>query len=161
MEATTRNTNTIADAIKPHVDTYLLCRVYAETVAEEFDGIHRRILGNMGHAHTDPKHTYRMTEPELQRYYAACDQAAKDAGYIIPKGHCPALIADHERTKAEWALIEAAEEFMPGVTNNKLLCGTGKADGLETRQKYIELLVGLVVTRPGYRSPMKQLMPTT
>lgn len=39
------------------------------------------------------------------------------------------------------------------LTNDKLLCGTNTEGGLETRQKYIDLLIGLVTNFPGYKAP--------
>lgn len=67
------------------------------------------------------------------------------------EGFCPALVAEHTQREAEWALIAAAEEFMPGVTNDRLLCGTKTEGGLETRRKYLDLMIGLVVNSPGYK----------
>jgi hypothetical protein len=53
-------------------------------------------------------------------------------------------------------LIAAAEEFFPGVTNNKLLCGTNTKNGLETRQEYLDLLIKAVVNFPGYKHPLSR-----
>jgi len=106
---------------------------------------------------TDPKWAWLMSKDDFDEYYAECQFRIKNNGWQIAgecEGHCPALVAEHLQTQAEWALILAAEEFFPGVTNDKLLCGTQDTLGLECRQKYLDLLVKLVVNAPGYRNPL-------
>jgi len=102
---------------------------------------------------TDPKHLYLSTdEKQVSAYYAAVDRALRENGIKpndMPAEHCPLLVAEHEQTKAEWALIEAAARMLgddkPEEFNNKLLC---QPDGLEKRRQFIELVAKLVVNLP-------------
>lgn len=142
----------IARALKQFVDVLLLAMVNADIKRKECDAIQRRLLasGRYG-GDGEPKNVYLLPDEAASRYFFDLDKAYCEAGYKdLQPGHCPALIAEHLRTQAEWALIAAAEEFFPGVTNDRLLCGTGKGDGLETRQRYIDLLIGMVVNHPDY-----------
>lgn len=102
-------------------------------------------LDDEGNRITDPSKSWHIhDEEQAKAYYALCDQANIEAGYDLEPGFCPALIAEHEQIKAEWALLEAAEKFFPGVDNDKLLCA-----GLEKRKDYIDLLIKLVVNYDG------------
>lgn len=61
---------------------------------------------------TDPGHLYLTDQKDLcAEYYAACDAANREAGYDLPPGHCPALIAGHDVLKAERALLEHCGDF--------------------------------------------------
>src|SRR5687767_13549918 len=46
---------------------------------------------------TDPKETYLMSNEDSARYFPALDAAYKAAGYDLPQGYCPYLMADHDR----------------------------------------------------------------
>jgi hypothetical protein len=153
-------------ALVPQVNAYLLARTVAEARRDEVDATKRRLLAE-GHYFTSAKWAPRMPvkrilspdgdwlmdDEQAKGYYAALDAAHKAAGYDLEPGHCPALVAEHVQTQAEWALIEAAQKWFPEVTNDRLLCGTKTTGGVETRQQYIDLLVKLVVNAPGYVAP--------
>ncbi len=70
-----------------------------------------------------------------KRYYTAKDSALRAAGFDVPAGYCPALIADSDRVSAENTLLELADTQM-GTPLSK----TYGAD----RTKALGLLIGLV-----------------
>jgi hypothetical protein len=110
----------------------------------------------------EPRDVWMLADSTTKGYYERLNQIHLAAGFAdAAKGYCPALVAETLQTEAEWALILAAEQFFPGVTNDRLLCGITRADGsrecgLETRNRYIDLQIGLVVNSPGYVSPLKR-----
>lgn len=142
--------DTMARALRHYVDLLLVCMTLAQVEREKCDKIQRRLLGSGRYGGDgNPKTTYLLPDEASNRYHADLDAAYREAGYAdLKPGYCPALIAEHDQTKAEWALIEASAEFMTGVTNNGLLCL-----GLEKRQQYLDLLIGLVVNHPNYKPP--------
>jgi hypothetical protein len=155
LTATKANAHKVANRLEPYVNVLLLRKAYAQIEREKCDKIQRRLLatGSYG-GDGNPKTVYRLPAEATNRYFADLDTAYREAGYRhLSPGYCPALIAEHAETEAEWALIKAAEEFFPGVTNDKLLCGSKALGGLETREKYLDLLIGLVVNREGYKAP--------
>ena len=158
----------MAKGLVANVNAYLLARTVAEVEREKCDKIQRALLADREYfiaerwnrlkapeRVTEPKDAYLMGDADAAEYYAALNAAYVAAGYVLEEpGNCPALMAEHLQTQAEWALIEAAQEWFPDVDNNRLLCGTGgKGNGLETRQEYIDLLVKLVVNFPTYVAP--------
>lgn len=79
-----------------------------------------------------PKELYLVDDgPELAAYYADCDDAHRAHGFTGPKGHCPALVAEHLLCIAEGHLIDAA---MP-------LFGIEHVYG-DDRKRYLDLLIG-------------------
>jgi len=102
---------------------------------------------------TDHKDLYLSTDEEqISAYYGAVDKALRENGIKpddMPDEHCPLLVAEHNQTKAEWALITAAARMLgddePEEFNNKLLC---QRNGLEKRREFIELVAKLVVNLP-------------
>jgi hypothetical protein len=169
MSMTTANKAKVAKiiaAIKPYVDLYLVARAVSEVERKRVDDIQRRVLAEQNYYGRDrhgvqfrvldSRKSYLMDDESSSRYFERLNAIHLANGFAdAVKGFCPALVAEHDTVKAEWALIAAAESFFPGVTNDKLLCGTKDMGGLETRQKYIDLLVGMVVSSPGYRNPLK------
>jgi hypothetical protein len=95
-----------------------------------------------------------MDDESFQRFYARMQAIHLANGFEDAKeGNCPALVAEDTQSKAEAALIKAAEEFFPGVTNDRLLCSTVEGNGLKTRKKYLDLLIRMAVNHPGYKAP--------
>jgi hypothetical protein len=157
--------------LRPHVDTLLMAMALSQLERERVDKIQRAVLAEevylMAEEHlhrgredrriTDPKNAWLMCDDDAARYYPKLNAIHLANGYAdAAKGFCPALVAEHDTIRAEWALIEAAQKWYPEIDNDRLLCGTGKGDGLETRRKYIDLLIGMVVNKPGYTSPLKR-----
>ena len=152
----------LTQEVKSCVSAYLLARAYAKTMRDEVDAIHLQILTQCpvyadksdGRQILTSGELYLCTDDALCRdFYDEADKrlrAAKLKPSDMPTDHCPALVAEHLQTKTEWLLIAAAGEPF-GITNDKLLCSK---NGLENRQKFIKLVVGLVVNSPGFRSPL-------
>lgn len=107
--------------------------VRAEYLERRGDGVKEQRI-------TEEKHIY-LTDLDGAPYNAYMDERrARIAamGYNLKGDYCPALIAEHEQSQAEHALIEAAAALFPWATANKLLCS-----GLETYHQYIELWIKL------------------
>jgi hypothetical protein len=100
---------------------------------------------------TDPKDLYlSKNEAAIAEYYAAVDKRLRAKGIKpqdMPVEHCPVLVAEHEQTKAEWALIIEAAKMLddenPETFNHRLLC---QSKGLEKRRYFIETVAKLVVS---------------
>lgn len=156
MQLTASN---VSRVLEPLVNALLLQTTQAQVDRTRVDAIQRSILAggayfdDSGKQVFEPRHGWTIADRLWPTYHAACHAAYLAAGYEVAEGYCPALIAEHDQTKAEWALIEAAEQFFPGVTNDRLLCGSKDKGGLELRREYLDLLCKLVVNRPGYRKP--------
>lgn len=167
-------TPTVADVNTPAVyslvRSYLLARAYAETMRARVDEIQRAILEECplpvdpewlertpgwfsSVTITEPKHSYLGTDEACADYYAECNARERAAGLKpddMPDDRCPALVAESMLTDAENALIE--ESGRPfGVTNHKLLCCR---KGLETRQRWIDLITSLIVSTPEFVPPV-------
>ncbi len=144
-----------ARGLVPEVNRVLELRAIAEVMRKEMDEIQARVLqeeifeDDEGNRITEPKHAWRIERPaHADYYYKRLDEEHTKAGFSLPPGHCPALIAEHEQMKAEHALIARAERYFPGLTKDALLCAP---HGLENLKKYIDLLCGMVVNAPGFK----------
>jgi len=162
--------------LKSAVDAYLMARALAETERANVDAIQRRILetadywtgptcrapGEHPRPVKDPKDSWLMEENEFHDYLSDVRRELEKAGYEIEtQGEhywnyfCPALSAESLQRDAENLVIEATARMIghakPEEMNHLLLC---HAPGLETRQKFIDLAVGLVVNFPGFKSPL-------
>ena len=147
-------------AVKSLVNAYLMARVMAESMREQVNAIYLDILTECpiygdrdGRQIFDPGRLYLCDNMSLvQDAWDEADQRERKAGLkpaSMPADHCPALVAEHDLIKVEWELIKASGEKL-GVTNTKLLC----AGGSEMRQKFIDLVVGLVISLPDFKSPL-------
>jgi hypothetical protein len=150
-------------SLKPFVAAYLAARVLAEAERERVDKIQRRVLAEDVYTTdqeltrepaarlADPKLSYLLDDESSARYFAKMNAIHAAAGFPgAEDGRCPACCAEHDQTKAEWALIEAAAKVIPQcakITNDQLLCGTKDLGGLECRQKFIDLIVGLCLAK--------------
>jgi hypothetical protein len=157
---TKEQTHAASKALTPYVNALLLATAAAQLERERVDKIKRKELEenayytDEGERVTDPRLDWRMNDESAARYYPRLNAIHLANGFEdASKGHCPALAAEHLQTQAEWALIAAAEEFFPGVTNDRLLCGNGKMSGLKLRAEWLRLLTGLVVNHTGYKAP--------
>lgn len=161
----------VAKALAPVVNLLLAAKAIAIVEREAVDPVRLRVInedvyygrkmlrgGEYGPEYrvTDPK-DFEMIEADSERYHDRLHEAYVDMGYAdLPVGHCPALVAEHNVIKAEWVLIEAAEKFFPGVTNDRLLSGLNGKSGLDTRRDYLDLMIKMVVNAPGYKRPLKK-----
>jgi hypothetical protein len=167
-----RQADEMSRELRPHVDTLLLATALAQLERERVDKIQRRVLAEevylMDERHwkrgredqriTDPGKSWLMCDVDSAQYHAELNAIHLANGFEdAAQGFCPALVAEHDQVKAEWALIEAALKWFPQCDNGTLLCGTNTEGGLETRRKYLDLLIGLVVNHPGYTSPLRRI----
>jgi len=151
----------ITPELRQAVAVYLDARVFAEVTREAVDEIQRAILTEMvlvdgtererGRI-TDPKRTWMCRDDEvLHRYYAEVDKRLRAAGLKpdeMEADYCPALVAEDKQRKAEWAIFDTAStmlemELSGQELNSGLLC---MKKGLEKRQEFIDLTVGLVLS---------------
>lgn len=155
------NLNTVVThEVKALVSAYLLARAYAELTRERVNTIYREILtqcpvyaDRTGDQIFSPDKLYLCSDDALVR--DARDEANKRerASGIkpadMPDDYCPALVAESLLSDVESCLIDASGAAF-GITNKKVLCAR---DGLAKRQKWIDLVVGLVVRQPDFRGP--------
>ena len=161
----------VTQSVKTSVSAYLMARAYAETMRERVDKIESAILvecplpndleqkrGLAARQITDPNHVYLCTNDDyLQDYFQETDKRLREAGYKpddMSKDHCPALVAEHLQTETEWILLDCASDMMKmGLDgqelNHRLLC-----KGMDKRQEFIDLVVGLVVNLPDFKNPL-------
>ena len=153
-----RDVPAIQSALRAPVKAALMARAVAEVERERADKRQRAILaagdyrygemahdGRTGQRVTDPKDAWLMNDDNATRYYAECDKTRDAEGYTgLKPGYCPALVAEHAQTKAENAVVEASRPWF-GVDVSGLLCGTKTEGGVEVRQRFLDLLIGLVV----------------
>ena len=153
----------ITPELKSCVNAYLMARAHAEVMRTKVDEIHRQILTECPiyadvHGRTEQifksGDLYMCSNDALCRdFYDEADKrlrAAKLKPSDMPVDHCPALVAEHLQTKTEWMLIESAGTPF-GITNDLLL---SQPHGMEQRQKFIDLVVRLIVSTPGFKNPL-------
>lgn len=129
-----------AEATRQKVDAYIqpIFELYTFKVKEEWAELERSEII------TSKNDLYLCGDDELvSEFYAECDREHRKQGYNLPAGYCPALVAESLLTDTENILIAASGKGFD-VTNHKLLCS-----GLEARQKWIDLVVSLVVQSTG------------
>lgn len=155
----------MVEALKPYVNTLLMAKAYAQLERERVDKIQRKVLaeevylmderwlehGRDDERITEPDKSHLMCDVDASRYFEKLNAIHLANGFEdAAKGYCPALVAETLERDATHALILSAQEFMPEVTPNGLLCL-----GLEKYHKFVDLLIGLVVNSPGYTSPLR------
>lgn len=164
-------TKDVTLAVKSSVNAYLMARAYAETMRDCVDKIQSDILaecplsndleqkrGLAARQITDPKQAYLCTNEDwLQDYYQETDKRLREARRKpddMPINHCPALVAECLQTDTEWILLDCASDMLAmdfdgQELNHRLLC-----KGLDKRQEFIDLVVGLVVNLPDFKNPL-------
>ncbi|MDX9972248.1 MAG: hypothetical protein RBU21_04555 [FCB group bacterium] len=157
----------IAEACKPVVNAYLMAKAYAQVKREQVDAVSRRLLAANDYMVADENRTKdeppeRITEPRYDwlmgseafaGYHAKRNTILLETGIKpadMPAEHCPALVAENLLVKAEWAMLETAWA---------LVVHEGPVDGWkdlygEMRKTFIDLVVKMVVNRPGYKNPL-------
>lgn len=146
------NAKNVAKAMEPYVELLLFSMTHAQMEREKIDVLERRLLGSGRYGgNGDPKLAWTLPDEAFQRFLDDKHVELLAMDYDLERGYCPALIAEHSQIKAENALIEAAQQFFPDVSNDRLLCGTDDKGGLELRREYIDLMIKMVVNRPGYK----------
>ena len=157
----------ITKACEPAVNAVLLAKAYAKIKREQVDAVSRRILaegvylvapdrqehGRKNERITEPRYDWLMSDANFSGYHAKRNAILLEAGIKpadMPDDHCPALVAEHLLVKAEWVLLETAWA---------LVAPDQPADGWEDlydemRKKFIDLVIKMVVNRPGYKNPL-------
>lgn len=118
-----RSTETVLTEIINDIKTQILAE---GRYVSQYDG--KRI--------TDPKRDWTMGSKAFQGYANRLDMAVRAAGFDVPEGHCPALVASELRVQAEHALIHATAPMF-GLTFDAINMN------MENRQKWIDLHLGL------------------
>jgi hypothetical protein len=88
-----------------------------------------------GNPVTDQKLLFTCIESDKEqcdRFYAECQEEHKKQGFNLPDGFCPALVAESNANKAEYALLKHATEVL-GVPFDKAV--------LDLRKQALELLL--------------------
>jgi len=170
MEMQLENIHTAIDnpTVKSLVSTYLLALAYAEMMRGKVDEVYLSILtetpvyadgqqNETGERIYKAKDLYLCSDDGLcQQIYAEADRRLRTAG-IKPSDmsdeHCPALVAETDLSNIGRELIDVSGIPL-GVTHDDIMCG---ADGLENRQKWIDLVVGAVISLPDFESPLGSL----
>lgn len=155
----------VAEACEPAVNAYLLTRTFAEVKRAEVDAVKLELLTESVYMApenrrdgrperiTEPRYDWLMSDADFKDYHANVNHIERERG-IKPKemidDHCPALVAEHLLMKAEWAMLETAWA---------LVVPEGPVDGWENlygemRKKFIDLVIKMVVNRPGYKNPL-------
>ena len=104
--------------------TFNVCERFAKSPPERITNIGNLYL-------TD------LEAPDYLAFLAECDAANRAHGWTGQDGFCPALVAEHEATKAERALIDAGRELM-GIEQD--LYG-------DNRAKMLRLLLEMCLSR--------------
>jgi len=162
----------ITPEVEAAVNAYLLARANAEVKREAVDAVYGEVLAEIpmfvdmkfaedhepsGERITDRKLLYLSADEDAcKRVYAEVDvrlRAKRLKPDDMPVEHCPALVAENFQTECEWAILDASAdmlglEFDGKELNHRLLCL-----GLEKREAYIDIVVKLVINRPGFKRP--------
>ena len=162
----------ITPELKLAVNLYMVLLARAQTLREQVDIIQRQALREcpLVNSHiegigqgkpieiTDPESTYLCDDKDMMdEYYATLDDREKKAG-IKPDDmaleYCPALVAEHDVTRAKWAIMDASAdmlhmEFDGQELNNRLL-----GLGLKKHAEFIDLCCKLVVNHPNWKNPL-------
>lgn len=157
----------VSKACEPAVNAVLLAKAYAEIKRDQVDAVSSRILaegvymvapdrqdhGRENERITEPRFDWLMSAESFVGYHAKRNKILLETGIKpadMPDDHCPALVAEHLLVKAEWALLETAWA---------LVAPDQPADGWENlygemREKFIDLVIKMVINRPGYKNPL-------
>jgi len=154
----------LAEALTGPVNNYLTLQAIAELETAKCEAIQREVLRERLYFAnatrpkerlTDPKRAWLMPKFDHDRYWAIVHDRYLRAGYkIATYGYCPALMAQEAERIAGRAVVDAAVPFNPSLTCDALL---SMPNCLEVYRAYLDTLVGIVVSRPGYRHPLQKV----
>ena len=138
------------------VADYLVAKAKANVLREEVDKIQNEVFKSFEFYDSEsnekidsPKWIFCSNDgKEAARFFKACHEAEVKAGVKpldMHPDYCPALVAEHEVTKAERRICnESAKVLNMGFDGeelfDRLLCA-----GLEKYHKWIELVAGLTL----------------
>ena len=144
------------------VNIVLVRQTHAELLREKVDAVYREILAEIP-TYVDPKfkrepNTRILENKDLwlageeawTKVYAEGNKRLLEQGIKpadMDSEFCPALVAEHEFSKAKHLLIETASP----ATQITLDMVSGS---LESYRKLIDLLIGLIISLPEYKQPV-------
>lgn len=125
-----------------------MAMAYTKTVRPIVEGYQRRILSECnftteeGDLVIDNKRSYRMKDSDFKDYDQFCQDEARKAGFIVPAGYCPLLMAEEQERVAKRNLANVMLEYlrpmMPDLTLERLL------HRLDDYNKFIDLNLKLL-----------------
>lgn len=147
------------------VNAYLMARAYAETMRDQVNEVHEKLLrefpvyadkatrgANKGEQILNSGDLYLCSDDaQCQFFYDEADIALRECGLkpeSMPDTHCPALVAEHLLVKAESLLVDTVAPIF-NMDRQRLLCA-----GMKKYHKFTDLIVGMVVSSPGYKNPL-------
>ena len=152
------------------VNAYLVARTFALTQRDTVDTIKSRILAESVYQSarvfsegkpqriTDPGRAWQMSDDDFADFLSAVRDDLTAEGYYVHtlpgepyhSFGCPALNAEAVQRSAEHLIIDAAADMLDdfGDFRSRL-----KGDSIDTYHEFIDLIVGMVVTMPGYERP--------
>jgi len=129
-------------------EAVFMAKAYTETVRPIVEGYKRKIImeccfkDKEGRPIMHESRSYRMTDEDFKDYDSFCDDEAKKAGFDVPAGYCPLLIAEDQERKAKRNLAELMlndlRPMIPGLTLELLL------RRLDDYNKFIDLTLRLL-----------------
>lgn len=158
MNLTLKNLPSLIREVTPAVNAYLIAEAHAEVVAEHVhEKIDRPLLDiycfkneRTGAEITEAKNLYLAGDIDLTAFYKERDDEIAKQYPGITRGHCPALVAEGLARDAKRLVADiACKHLGGGLTSDKFIC-----QGLEKYDRLVDLTVGLVVNRPGYKNPL-------
>lgn len=156
-------TAVITPAMRQCVNTVLLAQVHYQVQKERMDALDAELL-SVGDWPIDPKWSERcrsfshqthvrtgndlhlLREDLWDPYYAERQRRVDAMGYTLPRGQCPACVAETLLSQAEHCLIEAFEP-LTGIQCEHLL------SRFEHYKPYVDLLLKLVINLPDFVPP--------
>lgn len=143
----------ITPRINELVAQYLVAKAKAEMLREQVDEVRAEVIQRVplyrhdtGERITDIEFDWLDEDQErFWRYLETVSDALKEDGvkpWDMRLEICPALVAEHELRKIEWALIDEMSDifdmgYESGEMNDRLL-----ALGVGNRQEFIDAVVG-------------------
>ena len=166
----------ITQDVKSSVAAYLMARTFAEVTRERVEKIQRAVLEECplrvdpewidrkiwtsDAEITDPKDTYLAVREDFLDYLQECNKRER-AENIKPANmldeHCPALVAENVQTKAEHLIVDSAAEMLGLDMDGQEFLSRLLCKGLDEYERFIDLVVKLVVNHPDFESPMMQI----
>lgn len=159
----------IAEAQDLHkaVSNYLFRRAMAQATRERVDAVTVPILekyqfqndisvnkyGEEPKTILSTRHLYECSDEErINAFYIEVSNALREEGIKppdMPDEHCPALTAEHEVTKAEWAICdEAAKVLEFDFDGQELISRLTSDGGMDKYNYFIEIVAKAVVNCP-------------
>jgi hypothetical protein len=144
------------------VNSWLNAKAHADFIRGKVDQIQRRVLEEVplyqsagGRLHgdgariTDPRLTFMCEDEDAcQRYFDRCEEEEDKANLRagLKKGYCPALVAEERLVYISHAIADIVCPFLD-IDKNELFC---QGDGVDTWNKFINLIVKAVVNHPNF-----------